>query len=195
MNFSEKLYDLLLHAYPAHYRARYAEPMRQLFRDQLRAKDTFMELAAFWIRTLADWAVSVPAQYRMRNPGPGHLKFLAPSRRCIFFARQEASSFSKPEIGLEDLLIGIARQEPSLFLDAEALVRAINAKEPLARGLPPTKHLPLSREIKRVLADAHEMAQTAGRRGVKPQDLAEGILRQQDTFAGRLLRDYIRPDS
>jgi hypothetical protein len=194
MTFSQKVYDLLLRAYPSHYQVRYAEPMRQLFRDQLREKRRFLAFAAFWIRTLADWVVSVRAQYRERVARPGHHMYLAPARRCIFFAREEASSFSKCEISLEDLVVGIARQDPSLFEDAEALIRVIEVKEAAARRTPPMEDLRLSHETKLVLAGAQEIAQTAGRHAVGPRDLIGGILRQPETFAARLLREHIRSE-
>ena len=59
-------------------------------------------LSALWASTLADWAVSVPKQYwEGATPHP-HLDFasLDPGRRCMFFARHEASSFSREEIKL-----------------------------------------------------------------------------------------------
>src|SRR5579872_2494532 len=97
MSFSEKMYRFLLRAYPRDYRGRYAEPMEQLFRDRLRRVDGLGDLAALWGRTLADWAVSVAARHWERVTR--HTNFLAdPARRCLFFARSEASSFSRREI-------------------------------------------------------------------------------------------------
>ena len=120
--------------------------------------------------------------------------FLAPARQCIFLAREEASSFSKCEIGLEDLLVGIARQNPTLFLDAGALIRVIEAEEPATRRPPPMEDLRLSRETKLALGGALEITHSAGRHGVGPLDLIEGILRQPETSAARLLREHIRSE-
>src|SRR5580700_9100130 len=113
MSLSEKAYRLLLRAYPLDYRGRYAEPMEQLFRDRLREVRTFAGLAALWMRTLADWALTVPARHWER--ATPHTDFALPTdpyRRCIFFACYEACSFSRNEITVEHLLMGILRQEP-----------------------------------------------------------------------------------
>lgn len=42
-----------------------------------------------------------------------------------------------------------------------------------------------------VIAAAREIAHTAGRREVSPADLARGILHEENTLAGRLLREHI----
>lgn len=192
MSFSEKIYHFLLRAYPHDYRGRYGEPMEQLFRDRLREVHTIAGLAALWARTLVDWAVSVPVHYWERttpHPHRWNVGSLDPARRCIFFARSEASSFSRREINLEHLLLGILRQEPSLVADAGAVVRAIEAHEPAGRRIPPMEDLRLSQETIRVWEGARETAHRAGRREVTPRDLAVGILRQTDTFAARLLRE------
>jgi hypothetical protein len=193
MNFSETAYRVLLRAYPLSYRDRYAEPMEQLFRDRLREVRTFAGLAVLWARTLADWAVSVPARHWERVTSHGSFRsFGQPARRCVFFASYEATSFSRSEITLEDLLLGI-RQEPSLVPDAarEAMVRAIEANETaMRRRAAIAKDLRLGWTTKRVLEAASEIAHIAGRPDIAPRDLLDGILRQPDTLAARLLREY-----
>jgi hypothetical protein len=196
MGFSEKAYRLLLRAYPRRYRERYAEPMEQLFRDRLCEVRTLPDLAALWMRTMSDWAVSVPARHWERTRPQMHFgTYGHPARRCIYFARCEASSFSHREITLEHLLLGILRQEPSLIYSAgrDAMVRAIEADAPAIRRIPPKDDLRLSWASKRVLAAAIEIARAAGRREIAPRDLLTGILREPDTLAARLLREYI-PD-
>jgi hypothetical protein len=193
MSFSEKVYHFLLRAYPSAYRDRYAAPMEQLFRDRLRDTHTFSGLASFWLRTLADWAVSVPACYRERVTQPTHFGALAESaRRCVFFARSEASSFSSREITVEHLLLGILREEPSLVPagSLEAVQRAIEASEPACRRVPPVEDLRVSEQARRVLQAATEIAQAAGNQPILPRDLAAGILRQRDTLAAQLLREH-----
>lgn len=190
MSFSEKVYRFLLRAYPSAYRSRYAEPMQQLFRDRLREVRSFADLAALWARTLVDWAVSVPIQYWERNIHlRPHLSFLDSGRQCIFFARAEASSFSSNEITLEHLLLGILRQEPSLVANAENVVRAIERNQPASRRIPPMEDLRLSVETRRVWEGANAAAKAAGRTQTAPRDLVEGILREPDTLAARLLRE------
>ena len=194
MSFSEKIYRVLLLAYPRDYRSRYAEPMEQLFRDRLRQAHSFTDLVSLWCRMLADWAVSLPACYWERIR-PLHTRFDAlanPARRCIFFARSEASSFSRREITVEHLLLGVLREEPSLVpgVALEAVVRTIEASEPAGRRVPPMEDLQLSVEAIRVIAAAKEIAHAAGR-DVAPADLARGILREANTLAACLLREHI----
>ncbi len=193
MNFSEKIYHILLRVYPRDYRRRYAEPMEQLFRDRLRHVHSLPDLVALWGRTSADWAVSVLARYWERvRPHTRCGSVADPARRCIFFARSEASSFSQREITVEHFLLGVLREEPSLVprVALQPTVRAIEASEPAGRRLPPMEDLRLSVEAIRVIAAATEIAQTAGR-GVTPADLARGILREPNTLAARLLREHI----
>lgn len=194
MSLSEKMYRLLLRAYPRDYRNRYAEPMEQLFRDRRRQVHSFTDFVALWRRMLADWAVSVPARYWERVGAHIHSSPLAdPARRCLFFARSEASSFSRREITVEHLLLGVLREEPSLVSEAalEAVVRAIEASEPAGRRVPPMEDLRLADEAIRVIDAARKIAHTAGRQDVSPADLARGILREENTLAARLLREHI----
>lgn len=193
MSLSEKVYRVLLRAYPLDYRSRYAEPMEQLFRDRLSRVNSFTEFVALWRRVLADWAVSVPARYWERVGAHIHFSPLAdPAQRCLFFARAEASSFSRREITVEHLLLGVLRENPSLVSEAglEALVRAIEASEPAGRRVPPMEDLRPADEAIRAIDAAREIAHAAGRREVSPADLAKGILREGNTLAARLLRDH-----
>ena len=63
MRLAERIYRLLLKAYPEQYRSRYEEPMAQLFADQLRAADTSWKLVRFWLRTLTDFVRTLPARH------------------------------------------------------------------------------------------------------------------------------------
>ena len=193
MSFSSRLYRLMLNAYPKAYRDRYSGPMEQLFRDQLRQADSAAGFLAIWCRTLADWAVSVPLRHWERLQQKGHRPQLTdPARRCIFFARSEASSFSRSEITLEHLLLGLLREEPSLVSASglEAVVRAIEATEPAERRIPPMEDLRLSQAAIRSIKVANEIARDAGRTQMTPSDFAEAILRDEESLAARLLREY-----
>ncbi len=206
MSFSERIYRFLLRAYQSDYRSRYAAPMQQLFRDRLSEVHAFVDLVALWWRTLADWAVSVPASY-WGTPDTRFSSLADPARRCIFFARFEASSFSRNEVTVEDLLLGVLRQEPALVsgLALQAIVRAIESRELAGRRLPlmqdPHAHprtlfaarapVELSEEASRVVTAATKIAHGAGRQKAAPADLAAGILREANTLAARLLREHI----
>ncbi len=194
MSLSEKIYRVLLRAYPRDYRSRYAEPMEQLLRDRLRQVHSFTGFLALWGRMLADWTVSVPARYWERAGAHTHSSpFAEPARRCLFFARSEASSFSRREISVEHLLLGVLREERSLLSGAarEAVIRAIEESEPAGRRVPPMEDLRLACEAIRAIAAAWEIAHTAGRRDISPADLARGILREKNTLAARLLREHV----
>jgi len=195
MNVSEKIYAFLLCAYPHEYRTRYALPMEQLFRDRLRDARSFTQRMELWARVLADWVTSVPARHLERAHPHGFTGWQPGARRCLFFARCEASSFSRREITLEHLLLGILRQEQSLVSQdaSQAIVRAIEASEPAGRRIPPPEDLRLSLAAMRAVVAAASIARKAGRRSVTPADLAAGILREADTLAARLLREHISP--
>ena len=60
---SERLYRILLKAYPGGYRRKYEEAMAQCFRDQLRAANTIGKWVRLWLRTMADFALSLPARH------------------------------------------------------------------------------------------------------------------------------------
>ncbi len=91
MRISERLYAWLLRVYPRTYRSRYAEPMQQLFRDRLRETRGFTGVAELWLRTLADWTLSVPREYwEAATPHSRSRAHDHAARRCIFFARHEA---------------------------------------------------------------------------------------------------------
>src|SRR5215467_6827226 len=149
MSLSEKIYRVLLRAYPRDYRSRYSEPMEQLFRDRLRQVHSFTDFVALWRRMLSDWAVSVPARHWERVGAHVHSSPLTDcALRCLFFARSEASSFSRREITVEHLLLGVLREEPSLVSEValEAVVRAIETSEPAERRVPPMEDLRVADE-------------------------------------------------
>lgn len=192
--FSEKIYGFLLRAYPRGYRTRYAQPMAQLFRDRLGEVRTHSNLVALWTRTLADWVVSVPARHWEQLLSRLHRSPFADSaRRCFVFASAEASSFSRREITVEHLLLGIMREERSQFSAAaqEAVCRAIESSEPAGRRVPPMEDLRLSDQTRRVIASAKQIAAAAGRQEISPSDLVAGIQLESNTMAARLLREHL----
>jgi hypothetical protein len=67
VDWSVRLYRLLLAAYPASFRAEYGQEMIQLFRDTARAeyqRRGLWGLLIVWLRTLVDFSVSVVQQHR-----------------------------------------------------------------------------------------------------------------------------------
>ena len=60
---AERLYALLLRAYPAGFRARFGAEMRQLVRDRRQDAAGTGPRTRFWLELLGDFVLSLPAQY------------------------------------------------------------------------------------------------------------------------------------
>lgn len=138
------------------------------------------------------WVGMVVRDWARMRPLPLFVPLADATRRCIFFALREASTFSCREITTEHLLLGILREEPSLVSAAglATVVGTIAAGESPRRSVPPGENPELSGGAKRAIAAAWRTVKSAGRREVLPADLARGILRE-DTLAARLLREHI----
>ena len=93
MRLSERIYRILLRAYPNRYLCRYGEPMAQLFSDQLQRASGAGLLVRLWLRTMGDLSRTVPARYFERLlPNRGAFsRYNEAARRSIFFARYEAA--------------------------------------------------------------------------------------------------------
>jgi ATP-dependent Clp protease ATP-binding subunit ClpA len=124
-------------------------------------------------------------------------KYTENARRVIFFARYEASAFGSPLIDTEHLLLGLFREDKSIGRDylggrvtsagvREAVERAFPAKV----STPTTVDLPLSNECKRILAYSAEESWRLNDDQIRPEHLLLGILREEDCYAARLLREY-----
>jgi len=62
MTISERVYQVILKAYPPDYRREYGEPMLQLLRDQMRACGPGRwRVVQLWLQILADTARAAPA--------------------------------------------------------------------------------------------------------------------------------------
>ena len=61
---SEKIYRLLLAAYPAEHRRDYGEPMAQLFRDRMIRDGGGVRSLSVWAHTIVDLASSAPRERR-----------------------------------------------------------------------------------------------------------------------------------
>jgi hypothetical protein len=197
---SERLYRILLKAYPRGYRPKFEEAMAQCFRDQLRTANTAGKRVRLWFRTIADFTLTLPARHlerglrRLRGGIPdGYTKN---ARFAIYFAGFEASSFSRGETGLEHLLLGILREDQKLAVallgstGIKEIVRAIETQEANPRHRPSRKELlgiPLSQECKMALAQALEEARGSGLK-LNPRHLLRAILHQDTSLAARVLR-------
>src|SRR5215471_8984373 len=92
-------------------------------------------------------------------------RYTEAARKCIYYARFEASEFGSPYIETEHLLLGIFRNEPALaelLPGSAAVVDAIRAdleKATEGREKTPKLDLSLSHPSKRVLAYGAEEAE------------------------------------
>lgn len=204
MRLSERIYGMLLKAYPQRYRRQYEAPMAQLFSDQLRDANTWRKLALLWLRTLADLVRTLPVRhaeaprhsmYGLENAqGYPRVPWSVSVRKSVFFARHEASSFQREVITTEDLLLGLLRQDErlqDLVGGAGAVERMrdeIKAQETTARRVPPEEDLPLNAASCSALQLAKEEAPRSGAAEATPRHLLAGIVQQEQTLAAQLLR-------
>ena len=117
------------------------------------------------------------------------------ARRVIFFARYEASMFGSPYIETEHLLLGLLREDKGLLrelipnLNAESIRQQIEGATLIREKIHTSVDLPLSNECKRVLAYAAEEAERLNHRHIGTEHLFLGLLREEKTFAARLLTE------
>ena len=64
---SEKIYAFLLRLYPSRFRETYGAAALQLFRDRSRDERGFFARLRLWLDLLADFAISLPREYRHRR--------------------------------------------------------------------------------------------------------------------------------
>jgi hypothetical protein len=194
MRLSERIYRMLLKAYPRRYRAHYGEPMAQLFADQLRAAHSFGSFALLWMRNLVDLMKTVPARHlEPRRSRFGFETWSTPARRSVFYARYEASSFGHHEIAPEHLLLGILRGQhrvPELAAAAPEMVRAIEAAEARPRRRAPRENLRVGFVLRDALELAKHEAERAHAPSVTTHHLLAAILQKEQTLAAQLLRQH-----
>jgi hypothetical protein len=121
-------------------------------------------------------------------------RYTEKARRCIFFARYEASQYGSPFIETEHLLLGILREVNDLSrwfpgkIGVELEIRA-----DIERLIPPREHLstsieiPLAPECARVLTFAGDTADRLGHDSIGPEHLLIGILRIESSQAAQIL--------
>jgi ATP-dependent Clp protease ATP-binding subunit ClpA len=132
-------------------------------------------------------------------------RYTTDARRCIFFARYEASSFGVREIDTEHLLLGILKAGPhlgrSLALAPFRLTRETIEKKIAAHRPPPREQistsldLPVSAESKRALALGAEEANRRGEGNIGLESLLLGLAREESCLAAQILREAgLTPD-
>jgi hypothetical protein len=135
----------------------------------------------------------VPAQNKAREQIMFE-RFTEKARRVIFFARFEASQYGSQYIETEHLLLGLFREEPSLFsgrlgptIDMDNIRKEIEGRITPRERISTSVEVPLSMESKQVLTFAFEESNTLGHRYIGPEHFLLGILRVESSLAARLL--------
>ena len=124
-------------------------------------------------------------------------RYTEPARRALFFSRYEASSFGSWSIETEHLLLGVLRegkgiisallaQAPMEFLSVRSELRS---RTPEREAVSTSVEIPFSEDIKRVLQHAVAEAERLGHNYIGPEHLLLGLLREQESVAGRMLAE------
>jgi hypothetical protein len=123
-------------------------------------------------------------------------RYTEKARRAIFFARYEASQFGRGYIETEHLLLGLLREDTALAgrlsrspLSPEDLRKRIEDELPQGKSISTSIDMPLSAAAKATLASAAEEAERFGHQHIGTEHLLLGILRQENTLAGKLLME------
>ena len=123
-------------------------------------------------------------------------RFTEKARRTIFFARYEASQYGSPYIETEHLLLGILREDQALsrkFLREKFGTQSIRdeIESQITRGerISTSVEVPISAECRRILNYAAEEAEQLGNKHIGTEHLLLGVLREDGSFAARLLTE------
>ena len=120
-------------------------------------------------------------------------RYSEPSRRAIFFARDEAQKHGSGYIETQHLLLGLLHDEQSSLEQIFDLRKNENVyrsqvhriHEPVDKKV----DLPLSNESKRVLAYTAEEADNLGHHSIELEHLMLGLLREKKCMAAKMLTD------
>ncbi len=124
-------------------------------------------------------------------------RYTEKARRCIFFARYEASQFGSPYIEAEYLLLGLLREDKALanrslrsYAAVESIRKQIEGHTARREKVSTSVDLPLSTECKRALAFGAEEAERFQHKHIDTGHLLLGLLREEKCFAAQLLREH-----
>jgi hypothetical protein len=123
-------------------------------------------------------------------------RYTEPARRVIFFGRFEASQYGSTTIETEHLLLGLIREDKSLFrrvlpdsVPVMSIRERINRQIEIAPKISTSIDLPLSEECKRILAYTAEEAETLKQTHIGTSHILLGILRENSCGAARVLSE------
>ncbi len=124
-------------------------------------------------------------------------KYTEKAKKVLFLARYEASQMGSKVIASEHLLLGLIKEGDDLVRDLFArsnvnleLLRAeLEARGPSGEKQATPIEIPFSEETKRILACAEEEAERLLHPYVSDEHILLGLLRVEDSAAGRILSE------
>jgi ATP-dependent Clp protease ATP-binding subunit ClpC len=124
-------------------------------------------------------------------------KYTEKAKKVLFLARYEASQMGSKVIGSEHLLLGLLKEGDELVQDLVAranvnveLLRAeLEARGPSGEKQVTPIEIPFSEEAKKVLAGAEEEAERLLHPNVGDEHILLGLLRVEESAAGRILAE------
>jgi hypothetical protein len=122
-------------------------------------------------------------------------RYTEKARRVVFFARYEASLYGSPYIETEHLLLGLMRELKWLTThllpggSSESIRAEITGSTSHRKSTPTSIDLPLTAESRRVLAYGVEEAERLAHQHIGSEHLLLGLLREENCFGARMLRE------
>lgn len=118
------------------------------------------------------------------------------SRRVIFFARYEALQYGSPLIAPEHVLLGLVREDKTVLaryfafrknISPDTIRDEIEDRIVVRDRIPQTTELHLSAETKKVLFYANEESRGLKSRGIGPEHILLGLIREEASMAAEIL--------
>ncbi len=124
-------------------------------------------------------------------------KYTEKAKKVLFLARYEASQMGSKVIGSEHLLLGLIKEGDDLVRDLfqrsnvnlELLRAELEARGPSGEKQSAPIEIPFSEEAKKVLSSAEEEAERLLHPYVSDEHILLGLLRVEDSAAGRVLAE------
>src|SRR2546427_5766187 len=124
-------------------------------------------------------------------------KYTEKAKKVLFLARYEASQMGSKVIGSEHLLLGLLKEGDEVTreifrrsnVNVDLLQAELEARGPSGEKISTTIEIPFSEETKRVLANAEEEAERLLHPYVGNEHLLLGLLRVDESAAGRALHE------
>jgi ATP-dependent Clp protease ATP-binding subunit ClpC len=124
-------------------------------------------------------------------------KYTEKAKKVLFLARYEASQMGSKVIGSEHLLLGLIKEGDELVqelfarsnVNLELLRAEMEARGPSGEKQVTPIEIPFSEEAKKVLGCAEEEAERLLHPNVSDEHILLGLLRVEDSSAGRLLAE------